>query len=150
MDTKNLSFKQVCWVQKLSRYHFQIDYGQDKAKRTANTLSCFFQRSIKEEKKLQVKNTQIFHRLQISLTKASLLGLSIGSKANLSPLYQVFICGTYVLSQLCQFWETFWTKLANKNLYKASIGGMRLRLAKLQELNEKVQRVRAAKELQDG
>ena len=26
MDTKNLSFKQVRWAQKLSNYHFRIDY----------------------------------------------------------------------------------------------------------------------------
>ena len=26
MDTKSLSSKQVWWAQKLSRYHFQIDY----------------------------------------------------------------------------------------------------------------------------
>ena len=26
IDTKSLSSKQVCWAQKLSRYHFQIDY----------------------------------------------------------------------------------------------------------------------------
>ena len=26
MDTKNLSSRQVQWAQKLSRYHFQIDY----------------------------------------------------------------------------------------------------------------------------
>ena len=26
MDTKSLSSRQVCWAQKLSYYHFQIDY----------------------------------------------------------------------------------------------------------------------------
>ena len=26
MDTKSLSFKQVCWAQKFSRHHFSIDY----------------------------------------------------------------------------------------------------------------------------
>ena len=26
MDTKSLSSRQVCWAQKLSCYHFQIDY----------------------------------------------------------------------------------------------------------------------------
>ena len=34
-------------------------------------------------------------------------------------------------------------KLADKNLYTASIGGMRLRLAKLQELDEEAQKIRA-------
>ena len=44
---------------------------------------------------------------------------------------EVLICGTYVLPQLCLFWETFWTELADKKSYKASIGGKRLRLVEL-------------------
>ena len=43
----------------------------------------------------------------------------------------------------------FWTELADKNSYKASIGAMRLRLAKLQELDNEVWKIRAAKMLQD-
>ena len=39
MDTKSLSFRQVCWAQKLSYYHFQIDYCQDKANEAAD--ACF-------------------------------------------------------------------------------------------------------------
>lgn len=42
------------------------------------------------------------------------------------------ICGTHVLPQLPQFWVTFRAKLAGKGPYKASIGGMRLRLLGLQ------------------
>ena len=38
MDTKSLSSKQVRWAQKLSRYHFRIDYRQSKANRAANAL----------------------------------------------------------------------------------------------------------------
>ena len=41
MDTKSLSFRQVCWAQELSRYHFQIDYCQSKANGAADTLSPF-------------------------------------------------------------------------------------------------------------
>ena len=41
MDTKSLSFKQVRWAQKLSWYHFQIDYCQDKANAAADALSKF-------------------------------------------------------------------------------------------------------------
>ena len=79
--------------------------------------------------------------MQSSLTRASLSGLSISAK--LLPLYQVLICSIYVFPQLRYFWDTFWIKLADKNLYKASIGGMKLRLAELQELDEEAQKIRA-------
>ena len=52
MDTKNLSSRQVHWAQKLSHYHFQIDYYQGKANGAANALSRYFQRSVEEEKTL--------------------------------------------------------------------------------------------------
>ena len=38
MDTKSLSFKQVCWAQELSCYHFQIDYCQGKVNEAADAL----------------------------------------------------------------------------------------------------------------
>lgn len=41
MDTKSLSSRQVRWVQKLSRYHFRIDYRQGKANAAADALSRF-------------------------------------------------------------------------------------------------------------
>ena len=41
MDIKSLSSRQVCWAQKLSQYHFQIDYCQGKANVVANALSRF-------------------------------------------------------------------------------------------------------------
>ena len=63
VDTKSLSSRQVCWAQELSRYHFRIDYRQDKANGAADALFCFPQRSQDEEKKLQAENTRIFHRL---------------------------------------------------------------------------------------
>ena len=44
----------------------------------------------------------------------------------------------------------FQTELADKNFYKASISGMRLRLLEVQELNDKMQRIKATKELWDG
>ena len=75
--------------------------------------------------------------------RTSLSGLSLDFKPNLSLLHQVFICSTYVLPQLRRFWYTFWTKLANKSSYMTSIGGMKLRLAKLQELNVKTWKIRA-------
>ena len=146
MDTKNLSSRQVRWAQELSRYHFRIDYRQGKANEAAYALSRFPQRSFNEEKKLRAENTQILHCLQSSLTRASLSGLSLGPD-DLSPLHQVLICGTHVLSYLRQFWETFRTKLADEKPYKASIGGMRLRLAELQESDDEAQKLRATEEL---
>ena len=44
----------------------------------------------------------------------------------------------------------FQTELADKHSYKASIGGMRLRLLELQELDDEVRKIRATGELQDG
>ena len=101
MDMKSLSSRQVRWVQELSKYHFRIDYRQGKANGAADALSGFPQRSEDEEKKLQAENTQILHCLQSSLTNASLSGLNTSNK--LSPLHQVFICGTSILPQLRQF-----------------------------------------------
>ena len=63
MDTKSLSSRQVCWAQELFWYYFQIDYCQGKANAAADALSRFPQRSQGEEKKLQVENGQILHRL---------------------------------------------------------------------------------------
>ena len=77
MDTKSLSSRQVRWAQELSRYHFQINYHQNKVNAAADVLSRFPQRSQDEEDELQAENGQIFHRLQNSLTNASLAGLSL-------------------------------------------------------------------------
>ena len=60
MDTKSLSFKQVWWAQERSRYHFRIDYRQDKVNIAADALSRFPQRSQSEEEKLRAETTQIF------------------------------------------------------------------------------------------
>ncbi len=45
---------------------------------------------------LKAKNTKILHHLQTSLAKIS--GIST---YDLSPLYQVIICGTIVVSYVC-------------------------------------------------
>ena len=107
MDIKSLSSRQVRWAQELSKYYFQINYCQGKANEAADALSRFSQRSLNKEKKLQAKNTQIFHCLQSSFMRTSLSSLSLGSESDLSPLYQTLICGIYVLPQFCQFWKTF-------------------------------------------
>ena len=94
MDTKSLSSKQVCWAQKLSQYHFRIDYCQGKANVATNALSRFPQRSQDEKEELQAENSQIFHCLQNSLTNTSLASLSLSTPLH---LHQVLICGTYVV-----------------------------------------------------
>ncbi len=63
MDTKILSSRQVRWAQKLSRYHFRIDYRQGKVNGAADALSQYPQRSAQEEETLQAENTKILHRL---------------------------------------------------------------------------------------
>ena len=78
----------------------------------------------------ELLNTQILHCLQSSLTSASLASLSL-SGSSATPLHQVLICGTHILPQLCQFWNTLRAELANEGPYKASIGSMRLRLQEL-------------------
>ena len=100
MDTKSLSSRQVRWAQKLSCYHFQIDYRQGKANGAADALSQYPQRSAEEEETLQAENVKILHRLQSSLAKVS--GLLVDS-SHPSPLHKVLICGTTVLPQLHRF-----------------------------------------------
>ena len=63
MDMKSLSSKQVCWAQKLSFYHFWIDYSQGKANGVAYALSQYPQQSAEEEKILWAENVKILYRL---------------------------------------------------------------------------------------
>ena len=126
IDTKNLSSCQVRWAQKLSRYHFQIVYRQGKANGAADALSRFPQRSQEEENTPRAGNTRILHRLQSSLTNASLSGLTLSP--SLTPLHQVLTYRTHVLPQLRQFWSTLRGELADEGPYRVSIGGMMLRL----------------------
>ena len=92
INTKSLSSRQVRWAQKLSRYHFRIDYYQAKANKAADALCQYPQQSAEKEETFWAKNVKIFHRLQLLLAKVSRLLTSC-----LSPLYQVFICETTVL-----------------------------------------------------
>ena len=55
-----------------------------------------------------------------------------------------------MLPQLRQFWNTFQAELADENLYKASIGGMRLRLSELQESDPEAQELKSKEKLPDG
>ena len=57
MDTKSLSSRQIRWAQELSKYHFRIDYCQDKANEAADALSRFPQRNKDEKEKRQTENT---------------------------------------------------------------------------------------------
>ena len=148
MDMKSLSSRQVCWAQKLSRYHFRIDYCQGKANGAADALSRYPQRNAEEEVALRAENVKILHRLQSSLTNASLSRLSISAK--LSPLHRVLICGTHVLPQRRQFWDTFRTELDAKGPYQVSIGAMRLRLSELQENDDEAKLLRGSADLPEG
>ena len=95
MDINSCSFKQVSWAQELFRYYFQIDYCQGKANGAVNALSQYPQRSAEEKMTLQAENVKILHRMQFFLTNTSLSSFS--TSAELLPLYQVLIRGTYVL-----------------------------------------------------
>lgn len=145
IDTKSLSFRQLRQAQKFSRYYFQLDYRQGKPNIAANILSRYFQKSPAKEEDLKAENTQICHCPQSLLTNASLLSLTFfgltssntsSLSSTLSLLYQVFICGTQVLPQLFQFWDTFRSELANEGPYKASIGLIRLKRQELQQENK--------------
>ena len=94
-------------------------------------MSRYPQRSAEEEETLRTENTKILHRLQSSLARVS--GLSVSGLNVSSPLHQVLICGTVVLLQLRQSWDTFQSELAEEGPYTASIGGMRMRLPELQD-----------------
>ena len=100
MDTQNLSFRRIYWAQKLSGYHFQIDYQQSKVNTAVDALLWIPQRSQDEKNELQAENGQIFYCLQNSLINARLAGLSLSSlslSSLLLHLYQVFIYRTYIL-----------------------------------------------------
>ena len=142
MDTKNLSSRQVRWAKKLSRYHFRIDYRQGKANGAADALFRYPQRSQGKEEILQAENTKILQRLQSSLTNAR---ASSTPPAHVASLKHVIICGTHALPDLCQSWETFRQELAAEGPYKASIGGMRLRLVELQVEDGQARKIRAEK-----
>ena len=104
-------------------------------------MSQYPQQSAEEEKNLRAENVKILHHLQSWLTNASLSGLTL-SKPNLSPLHQVLICGTYVLPQLNQIWDSLQSNIAQNGLY-ASIGGMNLWLPELQDNNKEAKVLRA-------
>ncbi len=142
METKTLNSRQVRWAQELSTYHFRIYDGQDKANRAIDALFRYPQQSTEEEETLRAKNTKILHQLQSSLARVS--GLSVGKKQQvLSPLHQIFICWTVVLSQLRQFWDTIWSELADKGPYIASIRGMRMRLPELKDDDKEAMKLRS-------
>ncbi len=61
----------------------------------------------------------------------------------LSPLHQVLICGTVVLPQLYQFWDTIRSELADEGPYTASIGGIRMRLSEPQDEDKEVMKLRS-------
>ena len=119
MDTKSLSSRQVRWAQRLSWYHFYIDYQHRKANVAADALFSFPYRSKDEEAALKAENSQILYRLQTSLTKASLVGLSFSSLEarptnRLSSPHQVLIFGSHVLPRFCSSGTNIWAILPTK------------------------------------
>ena len=86
--------------------------------------------------------------MQNSLTNASLARLSLPSSLP-SHLHQVLICGTYVLPQLRHFWDGLRRELASEGPYKASIGGMRLRLQELQSEDKQARKLRVEQPVKD-
>ena len=72
LNIKNLTSRQVCLAQKLFCYHFWINYCQGKANGAVDILFRYSQQSAEEEENLRAKNVNILHRLQSSLTNASL------------------------------------------------------------------------------
>ena len=103
MDIKSLSSRQVHWAQELSRYQFQIDYCQGKANEAVDALSRYPQQSAEEKEILSTENVKILHHLQFLLAKV--VGF-LANSSHLSPFHQVLICGTTVLPQLHQFWDS--------------------------------------------
>lgn len=45
MDTKSLSFHEICWAKEVPCYHFQINYCQGKANTTTDPLSWYPQKN---------------------------------------------------------------------------------------------------------
>ena len=139
MKTKNLSFRQVCCIQELSRYYFRIEYRQDKVNGADNILFHYLQHSAEEEENFFIENVKIFYRLQFSL--ARVFGLLT---SHLSSLHQIFICRTTVFSQLHRFWDFSQSEIARDNLYIANIWSMRLQLPELQDKDEEAKALEAA------
>ena len=98
INRKSLSFCQVRWAQKPSRYHFRIDYCQGKANEAADALSCYSQQSQGEEEILQAENTRMLQHLQFLLTNAY---MSSTPPTHIASLKHVIICGTHTLPDLC-------------------------------------------------
>ena len=142
MNIKSLSFFQVRYAQKLFRYHFHIDYCQNKTNGAADALFRYPQRSQSKEKTFQAKNTRIIQCLQSSLSNAY---VSSTFFAHVVSLKHIIICRTHILLDFCQSQELFCQKLAAKSTYQASIGGIRLRLVELQAENGQVQKIKAEK-----
>ncbi len=53
------------------------------------------------------------------------------------------ICGTAVLPQLRQFWDTIRSELADEGPYTVSIGGMKMRLPELQDDDKEAKKLRS-------
>lgn len=61
INIQNRSLRQVCWAQKLWKYHWCIDYPQGKANTTADVLSKYPKRNTKKKNTLRSKNAKILY-----------------------------------------------------------------------------------------
>lgn len=84
MSTKSLYSKQVWWAQKLSGYHFSINYCQNNANTSIDTLSRFAQKSYNKEKELPAKNIQSLYLLHFLLFNASLVHFNLSNHTAVS------------------------------------------------------------------
>ncbi len=75
--------------------------------------------------------------------------LSVSDLSISFSLHQVFICGTIVLPQLHQFWDTFQSELVDKDPYTTSIRDMRMRLSELQNDDKEAMKLRSKGLLED-
>lgn len=72
----SISYEEVCRAQKLSLYHFCVNYCQGKAKEADNILSRYLRRSLEKKKVLRAENTQILQRIQSLPANAGISGIS--------------------------------------------------------------------------
>lgn len=76
LNRMSISYEEVCRAQKLSLYHFCVNYCQGKANEADNILSRYLQRSLGKKKVLRAENTQILQRIQSLPANAGISGIS--------------------------------------------------------------------------
>lgn len=106
----------------------QIYYYRQRTNAVADLLSYFSKRNQADKETLKAKNSKIICYLQILLRTAPRRELSM----SISSLQQVFICRTYGLPKLTQFWEKLRDELTKKKPYQFTFEVLWWRLPQLQ------------------